>query len=547
VDNLLLFDRIFEDLAPNSGFTTTWNTSLNKSIFSNSPKSAQRLFNFWCLMLLAVELTCSVTSLSASTLIDVPAGDSEGLLSAISEANQSSEVAIIRLNSGADYHFNLSDSAPEPISGHIIILGEGSHIVGSGNESYGQLFGVMDQAVLEIFDLVIRDFQSDEERGQGLIINSGSLIAHDLLIKNIRSRSSNLYTNAIFENNGQLDLNRVRIVNVIVDTSEPDTAVIIAVANRGDARLQNVLIVDGKGLNPELTSPFGAYIQNINFGKLELQYTSLILESEPSSVPSKVEAVIRNPVRPGQYFPGTTISSSIILGFECPFKQFDVSGGYNLVSAETCPFSQPTDRLGVSNQVIQFRSHSDGGLKVVLHAYSPAVDGVISAEFECPGRDAVGAIRPIDGNHDGINRCDIGAFEYSGGDPLFFGGENGLYFSASADGHYVTIQEVRPREYLIIWNTFDLDGNQAWVIAVGNRKGDLIKAQAEYQTEGRLIPGNGADVNTSKRTDWGVIEVQLVDCLNGIFSYQSVLPQFGSGSFNLDRLAYVSGMDCQDQ
>lgn len=515
---------------------------------SNKPKCRSLPSRLMGFLRLAVGLMCSVSSLLADILVDVPAGDSDGLLAAISTANQSSEVTVIRLSSGADYYFNLSTNAPEPISGHIIILGDGSHIVGDGNESFGKLFDVLDQGTLEVSDLVIRDFQSDEDRGQGFILNSGLLIGRDLRIEHIRSRQNRLFTDSIFENNnnGQLDLNRVRIIDITVNTSETETAVILAIANRGDARLQNVLIVDGKGLNSELTSPFGSYIRNINFGKLELLYTSLILESEQSGIPSNVQALVRNPVRPGNYVTGTTISASTILGFECPLKQSDVSGGFNLLSANDCPFSLPTDRLGVSSQALQFRLHTDGGLRVVLPPNSPAVDGVTDAAFACPGRDAIGSIRPLDGNSDGVARCDIGAFEYSGGDPLFSGGENGLYYSAGADGHYVTIQEVRPKEYVIIWNTFDLDGNQAWVLGVGNRDGDVITAQAEFQPDGRLIPGSGAEVNTAALQNWGTIEIQLFNCLEGKLTYQSTLSQFGSGSFELDRIGFESGIGCQD-
>ena len=108
------------------------------------------------------------------------------------------------------------------------------------------------------------------------------------------------------------------------------------------------------------------------------------------------------------------------------------------------------------------------------------------------------------------------------------------------------IEEVRPHEYVIFWNTFDLDGNQAWVLAVGERAGNRIIADAFFQPDGMLIPGGGADVNTDALQDWGSIVVTVTNCLGGRFQYEWTLPQFGSGSFNLNRLGFNHRLGCQD-
>jgi hypothetical protein len=189
----------------------------------------------------------------------------------------------------------------------------------------------------------------------------------------------------------------------------------------------------------------------------------------------------------------------------------------------------------------------DGGVEVKLPPNSRALDRVRSPSFPCPGSDAAGNFRPQDGNDDGKARCDIGAFENEASRPLLSGGANGLFYSAGSDGHYVTIQEVRPDEYVIFWNTFDLNGNQAWVFAVGEREADVISGQGYFQPSGVLVPGAGADVDTSQLQGWGTIEIELVDCLEGTFAYVSELPQFGSGSFNLDRLAFVESLGCQSE
>ncbi len=45
--------------------------------------------------------------------------------------------------------------------------------------------------------------------------------------------------------------------------------------------------------------------------------------------------------------------------------------------------------------------------------------------------------------------------------------------------------------------------------------------------------------------DWGTMTLQLFDCRSGEFRYASSLPQFGSGSFALTRLAMINGLGCR--
>jgi hypothetical protein len=500
------------------------------------------------LLILSIVALWSIPHTTTAAEILVPAGDSGALLAAISEANESGDLSMIRLTGGMDYALDLSSAAPDPISTPIIIRGDGAHLVGAGDESYGPLFKVLESGTLELSDLTIRDFRGSagpSVQDGGLISNSGILLARNLRIERMQVQANGLALSGVFVNRGWLELSQTRIVDITVD-STGGHIVTIALWNRGEARLENVLVVDGKGGDPDIAGSPGAYIENLAPSALDLRFSSLILHSKLSEVASEFVAILDSSV--GHVLtPETRISGSMIIGMDCVLGEPAISGGYNLFTNPSCDLNGSNDLVEISPGKLQFLVGLDGGIEIKLPSNSRALDRVRSTTLACPASDAVGTFRPQDGNHDGIARCDIGAFENDAGSPLLSGGANGLFYSAAFDGHYVTVQEVRPDEYVIFWNTFDLNGTQAWIIASGGREADVISAQAYFQSSGVLVPGAGADVDTSQLQQWGTIEIDLADCLEGTFAYASELPQFGSGSFNLDRLAFVEGLGCQSE
>jgi len=45
---------------------------------------------------------------------------------------------------------------------------------------------------------------------------------------------------------------------------------------------------------------------------------------------------------------------------------------------------------------------------------------------------------------------------------------------------------------------------------------------------------------------WGELHVDMDSCDGGVVAYRSVLPEFGSGQFPIERLAYVKQLGCVD-
>ena len=503
------------------------------------------------LLWIGMLLTGASPLCAAVSVVDVPAGDTSALLAAITAGNLSPDTTIIRLSRSAEYRLNLSEQAPDLISGRIIIQGRGAHLVGDGPGSFGTLFRVLEGGALELSELVIRDFDSGHENlgasADGLILiqGGGVLMGRDLRFEAIHVRSNVSILGGIIRNNaGYLDLNRVRIVNVSISMPAGSFDGTIAIYNSGDANIQNMLIIDSFGEDAATAERAGTYVENILFGKLMLRFSSLILQSESTAQQTSIRAIAQHIVGVG-VSPETSLAGTMIVDMECPGRGVE-SLGFNLFTDDSCDIGRANDLVGVSPGSLRFEQIEGRGIKVSLPPRSPAIDAVIDSAIGCPSVDAIGDFRPQDGNQDGTARCDIGAFETAGAASLFEGGANGLFYSADMDGHYVTIQENRPNEYVVLWNTFDLAGNQAWILALGTRDGDTIAGEAYFFPVGMLVPGSGADVDTDSLQRWGTLGVQLFNCRAGKLSYDSELPEFGTGSFELSRLAFVEGLGCQD-
>jgi CSLREA domain-containing protein len=107
-----------------------------------------------------------------------------------------------------------------------------------------------------------------------------------------------------------------------------------------------------------------------------------------------------------------TLKNTLVAG-DCRIGLGTVSGGGNLESpGNSCGFSHPGDRPGVSPASLALGGLADNGGPTLTHALladSAALDtGVRNG---CPSNDQRGEPRPRDGDGDGDSACDIGAYE----------------------------------------------------------------------------------------------------------------------------------------
>jgi hypothetical protein len=212
-----------------------------------------------------------------------------------------------------------------------------------------------------------------------------------------------------------------------------------------------------------------------------------------------------------------------------------ISLGGNIVSDTSCGFNASNDRVVADARTLDFGTHGGVVNTLALNYDSPAIgNGVVA---NCEATDARGLSR-------GQTACDSGAYEVGGGNgKLSATGMSGLYFNAANNGHYVSIQRLAGNLALVIWNTFDEAGTPAWLYGVGTVSGSQIHVEQVAQNIGGVLHAGGG-VSGATPTLWGTFDVNLSDCYTASLTYDSALPQFGSGSTSLQRLAFLDGVNC---
>lgn len=470
--------------------------------------------------------------------IFVPAGDVAALSQAIVEANKlpiEQATAIV-----VDGQFSFSAENPLPaIEGNMTIQGHpGPGIFqGQGPE---QLFFVAANARLGLLNIELKDF-SLNHRGGGLI-----------------------------ENLGELDMRKVQLSSVaseVVCLSKGCTPVMPAITNRssGVVKMNQVSFVDSGGTRNSLFGVgTGLIVNEGNMVMVNLQlylsergwHAPLINSGSMTFVNSSFKYAgfaassalnLIDPDRTGT----ARFTNSVFAGFSGEWCQKATSLGYNLNDAANCAWSKKGDLVGVPAGLlwrpVEVHWSSADEPEILTTALVPLA---ASAAVDSASADSCQAVtlfsdrRVItDGNNDGQAGCDRGAVELS---PIGLaeGGVNGLYFDPDADGHYLYILE-NDFSTLVVWTTFDPEGHQVWVYGLGELKNGRSLIANTYINRNGRVTLNG-DIEAAQEEHWGSLEVDMTSCTEGMVGFHSDLPEFGSGQFSIQRLAFVKQLGCFD-
>ncbi|NBB93567.1 MAG: hypothetical protein GVY32_10415 [Gammaproteobacteria bacterium] len=121
-------------------------------------------------------------------------------------------------------------------------------------------------------------------------------------------------------------------------------------------------------------------------------------------------------------------------------------------------------------------------------------------------------------------------------------GWSGSWFDPAWAGQGFSLQWLSQGGALITWYTYDSTGDQRWMIGVGHREGDQV-IFPEINTSSGAMFGAAFDPDQVELEQWGMLVLQL-DCESGTASWDSEDPEFGQGTFDLERLTRLQIPDC---
>jgi len=123
-------------------------------------------------------------------------------------------------------------------------------------------------------------------------------------------------------------------------------------------------------------------------------------------------------------------------------------------------------------------------------------------------------------------------------------GYTGSFADKTHSGEGIIVQVVSATRAVVMWFTFDKDGNQLWITGTGTIDGNTITVTDAYTQTGPSY-GPGYDKTDRVRTAWGDFSVVFEpDCNKAVLNYASIIAAFGSGTQNVRRLTNIDGVAC---
>lgn len=131
-----------------------------------------------------------------------------------------------------------------------------------------------------------------------------------------------------------------------------------------------------------------------------------------------------------------------------------------------------------------------------------------------------------------------------GGPPFSIGnGVSGNWFNPAQSGHGFQLEKVNDTTVTAFWFTFDANGNQVWILGVGQIVNNRIEMQAVKSRGGRFPPN--FDPTQITNPPWGTLTFTFTSCNAGSVAWTSTDPAFtASGTLALERVTSVAGANC---
>lgn len=122
-------------------------------------------------------------------------------------------------------------------------------------------------------------------------------------------------------------------------------------------------------------------------------------------------------------------------------------------------------------------------------------------------------------------------------------GLSGAWYDPTHDGEGYFLQVLSETQATVFWFSYDKNGDQFWMIGIGNINGSKITFPELLSPYGGKF-GPDFDPADVEYPVWGTLEFDFSACDSATANYSGP-PEFGSGGFDLTRLTSLWGLDCQ--
>ena len=119
---------------------------------------------------------------------------------------------------------------------------------------------------------------------------------------------------------------------------------------------------------------------------------------------------------------------------------------------------------------------------------------------------------------------------------------SGAWFNPARDGEGFIVEVVNETDVLAYWFTYDSEGNQLWMLGLGelDQSGN-VRITMQRSSGGNF--GDRFDPESVQLTDWGEVNIEFGECDNASYSWSAAQP-FDSGAYDLARLTTLKNADC---
>jgi len=124
-------------------------------------------------------------------------------------------------------------------------------------------------------------------------------------------------------------------------------------------------------------------------------------------------------------------------------------------------------------------------------------------------------------------------------------GLSGSYFLPARNGEGIVVQWLPNGQVLVIFFTYDLNGDQQWVLGIGDSDGFSVTMDAVYAS-GNTEWGSDYDPDDVALTPWGTFELNWTECGGVEFIYNSTVNGYGSATRDYTRLSSLWEATCPD-